>query len=149
MTNIIDQVSLGAIVQVRDRLLEQQARGRKVLRLESGDPAFNIPVHVREAMEKALRDGLTHYPASTGIPSLREGIYRKITSENGLKMLGADSIIVTNGAMHGLYILFRALLDPGDEVILPYPMWTEVGKNIRLAGGVPVPVQVRSEAKYQ
>ena len=89
MTNIIDQVSLGAIVQVRDRLLEQQARGRKVLRLESGDPSFNIPVHVREAMEKALRDGLTHYTASTGIPSLREAIYRKVTSENGLKVPGA------------------------------------------------------------
>ncbi len=149
MTNIIDQVSLGAIVQVRDRLLEQQARGRKVLRLESGDPSFNIPVHVREAMEKALRDGLTHYTASTGIPSLREAIYRKVTSENGLKVPGADSVIVTNGAMHGLYILFRALLDPGDEVILPDPMWTEVGENIRLAGGVPVPVRLRSEAEYQ
>ena len=60
MTNIVDQVSLGAIVQVRDRLLEQQAKGRKVLRLESGDPSFDIPVHVREAMEKALQDGLTH-----------------------------------------------------------------------------------------
>jgi aspartate aminotransferase len=60
MTNIVDQVSLGAIVQVRDRLLEQQAKGRKVLRLESGDPSFDIPAHVREAMEKALQDGLTH-----------------------------------------------------------------------------------------
>ena len=90
MTNIIDQVSLGAIVQVRDRLLEQQARGRKVLRLESGDPSFNIPVHVREAMEKALRDGLTHYTASTGIPALREAIYHKVSSENGLKVPGAD-----------------------------------------------------------
>ena len=119
------------------------------MRLESGDPAFNIPVHVREAMENALRDGLTHYAASTGIPSLREGIYHKVTSENGLKVLGANSIIVTNGDLHGLYILFRALLGPGDEVILPDPMWTEVGENIRLAGGVPVPVRLRSEAKYQ
>ena len=150
MTNVIDQVSLGAIVQVRDRLLEQQARGRKVLRLESGDPAFNIPVHVFcEAMERALRDGLTHYTASTGIPSLREPIYHKVTSENGLKVLGANSIIVTNGDLHGLYILFRALLGPGDEVILPDPMWTEVGENIRLAGGAPVPVWLRSKAKYQ
>jgi aspartate aminotransferase len=53
MTHIVDQVSLGAIVQVRDRLLEQQAKGRKILRLESGDPSFDIPVHAREAMEKA------------------------------------------------------------------------------------------------
>jgi aspartate aminotransferase len=149
MTNIVDQVSLGAIVQVRDRLLEQLARGRKVLRMESGDPSFDIPAHVREAMEKALRDGLTHYTASTGIAPLREAIYRKVTGENGLKVSGPDSVVVTNGAMHGLYILFQALLDPGDEVILPDPMWTEVSENIRLAGGIPVPVKLHEEAGYQ
>jgi len=78
VTHIVDQVSLGAIVQVRDRLLDQQARGRKVLRLESGDPSFDVPVHVRQAMEKALRDGLTHYTASTGIPALRQAIFDKV-----------------------------------------------------------------------
>jgi aspartate aminotransferase len=149
MSNIVDQVSLGAIVQVRDRLLEQQAKGRKVLRLESGDPSFDIPVHVREAMEKALKDGLTHYTASTGIPPLREAIYRKATTENGLKVPGADWVVVTNGAMHGLYILFRALLEPGQEVLLPDPMWTEIAENIRLGGGTPVPVRLHPEKEYQ
>ena len=149
MSHIVDQVSLGAIVQVRDRLLEQQARGRKVLRLESGDPSFDIPVHAREAMENALRDGLTHYTASTGIPVLRKAIYQKVTAENKLTVQNDDHIVVTNGAMHGLYILFRALLDPGDEVILPDPMWTEIAENIRLGGGKPVPVVLREERGYQ
>lgn len=149
MTHIVDQVSLGAIVQVRDRLLEQQARGRKVLRLESGDPSFDIPPQAREAMEKALRDGLTHYTASTGIPVLREAIFKKVTTENGLKVPSADHVVVTNGGMHGLYILFRALLDAGDEVILPDPMWTEIAENIRLSGGKPVPVRLRLENGYQ
>jgi aspartate aminotransferase len=149
MSHILDSVSLGAIVQVRDRLLDQQAKGQKVLRLESGDPSFNIPVHVREAMEKALRDGLTHYTASTGIPSLREAILRKVTAENGLSVTGAESIVVTNGAMHGLYVLFRAMLEAGDEVILPDPMWTEIAENIRLGSGVPVPVRLRPENGYQ
>ncbi|NUQ84128.1 MAG: pyridoxal phosphate-dependent aminotransferase [Anaerolineales bacterium] len=149
MTHIVDQVSFGAIVQVRDRLLEQQARGRKVLRLESGDPSFDIPVHVREAMEKALRDGFTHYTASTGIPVLRKAIYQKVTAENKLIVPNEDYVVVTNGAMHGLYILFRALLDSGDEVILPDPMWTEIAENIRLGGGKPVPVRLREENGYQ
>ncbi len=149
MTNIVDQVSLGAIVQVRDRLLEQQAKGRKVLRLESGDPSFDIPTHVREAIEKALKDGLTHYTASTGIAPLREAIFRKVVSENGLKVPGPEAVVVTNGAMHGLYMLFQALLDPGDEVIVPDPMWNEVCDNIILAGGIPVPVRLRAEAAYQ
>jgi len=149
MTHIVDQVSLGAIVLVRDRLLEQQARGRKVLRLESGDPSFGIPAHVREAMEKALRDGLTHYTASTGIPPLREAIFKKVSTKNGLKIPNPDHVVVTNGGMHGLYVIFRALLEQGDEVILPDPMWTEIGENIRLAGGVPLPVRLRPENHYQ
>ena len=148
MTHIVDQVSLSAIVQVRDRLLEQQAKGRKVLRLESGDPSFDIPLHAREAMEKALRDGQTHYTASTGIPVLRQVICRKVTDENGLQVPGLDNVIVTNGAMNGLSIIFRALLDPGDEVILPDPMWIEIAENIRLGGGVPVPVRLRADEGY-
>lgn len=149
MSHIVDQVSLGAIVQVRDRLLEQQARGHKVLRLESGDPSFDIPVHAREAMEKALKDGLTHYTASTGIPVLRKAIYKKVTTENGLSVPNDDHVVVTNGAMHGLYILFRALLDAGDEVVLPDPMWTEIAENIKLGGGKPVPVVLHEERGYQ
>jgi aspartate aminotransferase len=149
MSHIVDQVSLGAIVQVRDRLLEQQARGHKVLRLESGDPSFDIPIHAREAMEKALRDGLTHYTASTGIPVLRKAIFRKVMTENGLSVPNDDHVVVTNGGMHGLYILFRALLDSGDEVILPDPMWTEIAENIRLGGGKPVPVVLHEARGYQ
>lgn len=149
MPHIVDSVSLGAIVQVRDRLLDQQAKGRKVLRLESGDPSFDIPPHVREAMEKALRDGLTHYTASTGILPLREAILKKVTGENGLSVPSADNIIVTNGGMHGLYIVFRAMLEAGDEVILPDPMWTEIGENIRLGGGTPVPIRLHPETGYQ
>ncbi len=149
MTHIVDSVSLGAIVQVRDRLLDQQAKGRKVLRLESGDPSFDVPARVREAMEKALRDGLTHYTASTGIPPLREAIFKKVTTENGLQVPSADNVVVTNGGMHGLYVLFRAMLEEGDEVILPDPMWTEIAENIRLGGGKPVPVRLRPESGYQ
>lgn len=149
MSHIVDQVSLGAIVQVRDRLLNQQAQGRKVLRLESGDPSFDIPVHVREAMEKALRDGQTHYTASTGIPVLRKAIFQKVTTENKLNIPNDDHVVVTNGGMHALYIIFRALLEPGDEVILPDPMWTEIAENIRLGGGVAVPVMLLAENGYQ
>jgi aspartate aminotransferase len=140
---------MGAIVVVRDRLLEQQAQGRRVLRLESGDPSFDIPPHVREAIEKALRDGQTHYTASTGIPVLRNAILRKVTEENHLSIPDSDHVVVTNGAMHGLYVLFRAMLEPGDEVILPDPMWTEVAENVRLAGGMPVPVRLGPQNGYQ
>lgn len=80
---------------------------------------------------------------------MRKAIFKKVTTENGLSLPNDDNVVVTNGGMHGLYILFRALLDTGDEVILPDPMWTEISENIRLSGGKPVPVVLREERGYQ
>ena len=116
-----------------------QSRGSKVLRLESGDPSFDIPPHVREAIEKALKDGLTHYTAGAGIPSLREAITEKLTRENQIEVRSPNEVLVTNGAMNALYITFRALIEePGDEIIVPDPTWTETFDNVTLSGGIPV-----------
>jgi aspartate aminotransferase len=136
----IDEIPLGGIVSVRDRLLELQAKGKAVMRLESGDPSFDIPLHVREALEKALRDGHTHYTAGAGIPRLRQAIYEKLRAVNHIAVSDPNHVLVTNGAMHGLYVTFRALVRPGagDEIIVPDPTWTETFDNVTLAGGVPV-----------
>lgn len=134
----IDAIALGGIVSVRDRLLELQAAGQKVMRLESGDPSFDIPKHVLEAMDEALRAGKTHYTAGAGIPELRRAIHRKLVDQNHLPVAGPEHVLVTSGAMHGLYITFRALVGEGEEVIVPDPTWTETADNVTLAGGVPV-----------
>lgn len=146
MTHILDTISFGAIVAVRDRLLRQQAAGRKIYRLESGDPSFDVPAHVQEAMIDALRRGQTHYTASTGIQPLRDAIVVKAREFNRIALDDAEQVVVTSGAMHGLYLTFQALLNPGDEVILPDPMWTEIAENIRLAGGVPVRCRLQTDA---
>lgn len=138
MSHILDTISFGAIVAVRDRLLAQQAGGRKIYRLESGDPSFDVPGNVREAIERALTQGHAHYTASTGILPLREAILTKVRRDNRLPMRSPEDVVVTNGGMHALFLTFCALLDPGDEVIIPDPMWTEIAENIRLAGGVAV-----------
>ncbi len=138
MSHVLDTISFGAIVTVRDRLLAQQAAGRRIYRLESGDPSFSTPPHVRDAMVEALDKGHTHYTASAGIQPLREAIVRKVRRDNELPIDNAEQVVVTSGGMHALYLTFLALLDPGDEVILPDPMWTEIAENIRLGGGVPV-----------
>jgi aspartate aminotransferase len=134
----VDAIAAGGIVSVRDRLIEQQGHGKQVYRLESGDPSFAVPPHVTAALEQALRDGQTHYTAGAGIKPLREAMYRKLVTENRLPLESFADVLVTNGAMHALYIAFRALLDPGDEVIMPDPTWTETADNVSLAGGVPV-----------
>jgi aspartate aminotransferase len=145
----LDEISLGLIVQIRERLLKAQAAGKKVYRLESGDPSFSVPPHVLEAVNKAGAAGKTHYIPNSGIPELRKALAEKVVRKNGLAGVTDEDIFLTNGAMHALYVAFGALLSPGDEVILPDPMWTEVAENIRLAGGVTVGVPLRTEHDFE
>lgn len=134
--HIVDAIPLGGIVTVRDRLLEQQASGKRVYRLESGDPSFAPAPHIIEAIKRALDTGQTHYTAAAGIRPLRDAIFRKLREVNRIPVSDPDHVLVTHGAMNALYIAFRALVSPGDEVIMPDPTWTETADNVRLAGGV-------------
>ena len=145
----LDEISLGLIVQIRERLLKAQAAGKKVYRLESGDPNFSVPPHVLEAVGKAGAEGKTHYIPNSGIPELRKALAEKAVRKNGLVGTTDEDVFLTNGAMHALYVAFGALLSPGDEVILPDPMWTEVAENIRLAGGVTVGVPLRADHDFE
>jgi aspartate aminotransferase len=143
----VDRISLGKIVQIRERLMLAARNGTKVYRFESGDPSFSIAPHVRKAAEAALAAGKTHYIPNNGIPELREALAQKLQRRNGIAAT-ADEIFITNGAMHALYVLFATLLTAGDEVIVPDPMWTEVVENIRLAGGIAKAIPVTSAHDY-
>ncbi len=147
-THPLDLVSLGKIVQIRERLLSAQAAGTKVYRFESGDPSFAPPAHVLDAISKAGLAGQTHYVPNNGTPALRKALAGKARTKNGIAGVRDEDIFVTNGAMHALYATFGTLLTSGDEVIIPDPMWTEVAENIRLAGGVPVGVPLRAEDDF-
>jgi aspartate aminotransferase len=145
----LDQISLGKIVQIRERLLKSQAEGKRVYRLESGDPSFSVAPHVLAAIASAGAAGKTHYVPNNGIPELRQALAEKLMRTNGMRDVTADDVFLTNGAMHALYATFGALLSAGDEVIIPDPMWTEVAENIRLAGGVPIAVPLRAEQDFE
>lgn len=147
--SLVDRIAAGGIVSIRDSLLEMQAKGRKVFRLEAGDPSFATAPHIVEAINKALADGHTHYTAGAGITPLREAIYRKLHDANGVKLSSPNQVLVTNGAMHALYVAFRALCSPGDEVLVPDPTWTETADNVTLAGGVPVRVPLSADSGYR
>ena len=148
-THPLDQLSLGKIVQIRERLLKAQAEGTQVFRLESGDPSFAVAPHVLDAIAKAAAAGKTHYVPNNGIPELRAALADKLMRKNGMRDVRAEDVFLTNGAMHALYATFGSLLSPGDEVIIPDPMWTEVAENIRLAGGVPVGVPLRADRDFE
>ena len=144
----LDRVSLGKIVQIRETLLRAQAKGARVIRFESGDPSFTVAPHVLTAIGDAGAAGKTHYVPNDGIPELRRALADKLRTKNGIADILPRDVFLTNGAMHALYVTFGALLDAGDEVIIPDPMWTEVAENIRLAGGIPVRVPVEASTDY-
>ncbi|MHB0949543.1 MAG: pyridoxal phosphate-dependent aminotransferase [Gemmatimonadaceae bacterium] len=145
----LDQISLGKIVQIREVLLKAQAAGTRVFRFESGDPSFAVAPHVLDALGRAAAEGKTHYIPNNGIPELRRALAAKLQTKNGMHGITADDVFLTNGAMHALYVTFGTLLAPGDEVIIPDPMWTEVAENIRLAGGTPVGVPLHAARDFQ
>jgi aspartate aminotransferase len=147
-SHVLDHISLGKIVRIRERLLDAQAKGTRVYRFESGDPSFAVAPHVIAAMTDAAARGQTHYVATSGIPPLRAAIRRKLERVNDIALPSDDGVFVTNGAMHALFVTFAALLDPGDEVILPDPMWTEVAENVRVAGGVAIGVPLSEADGY-
>lgn len=114
-----------------------QAQGIDVIGFGAGEPDFDTPEPIKAAAVEALRQGQTKYTPSSGTPALREAICAKLQRENGLTY-APNQVIVSIGAKHSLYNLFQAILDPGDEVIIPVPYWVSYPEQVKLADGVPV-----------
>jgi aspartate/methionine/tyrosine aminotransferase len=126
-------------VAARARALE--ASGREIIHFEIGEPDFETPENVREAAKQALDDGKTHYAPYPGIPELRAAIAQDANRRKGLDV-DPDRVFVTVGGKGVLFYAVMALVDPGDEVIVPdpgYPMYASV---TRFAGGIPVPIRL-------
>ena len=107
------------------------------IRLEVGEPSFTTPQHIIDAASSAAAAGYTHYGPNGGLTSLRELLVDKIQKVNGFKP-AFDQVVVTPGAMNGLYSIYAALLNPGDEVLLPTPGFPNMDETVRLLGGRPV-----------
>jgi aspartate aminotransferase len=145
--NRLDLISLGKIVVIREKLLAAQREGKKIYRFESGDPSFDVHPLVKDKLITALNQNKTHYIPNNGIPELREALALKLQNENKLNIKTAH-VSVTNGAMHALYVIYQCLIDEGDEVIVPDPMWTEAVENARLAGAKTIGVELLPENGY-
>jgi aspartate aminotransferase len=114
-----------------------RAQGRDVIGLGAGEPDFDTPVHIREAAIDAIRNGDTHYTAVDGTPALKQAIVDKFERDNGLSY-GADQILVSCGGKQSFFNLCQALLDAGDEVVIPAPYWVSYPDMALLAEGEPV-----------
>jgi aspartate/methionine/tyrosine aminotransferase len=125
-----------------------KAAGRPVIGFGAGEPDFPTPDYIVAAAEAACHDPRNHkYSPTGGLPELREAIVAKTARDSGLQVTPAQ-VLVTNGGKQALYEAFAALLDPGDEALLPAPYWTTYPESIRLAGGVPVEVATDEHSGY-
>jgi len=117
-----------------------KAAGRDVIGLGAGEPDFDTPEHIKQAAAQAIRDGFTRYTPVDGTPELKRAVIGKFARDNGLQY-SADQILVSCGGKQSFYNLAQALLNPGDEVIIPAPYWVSYPDMVLLAGGEPVIVK--------
>jgi aspartate aminotransferase len=119
-------------VMAQARAREQA--GERILHLERGEPDFDTPKHIVEALATAARGGDTHYPDQRGVAALREALVEKLGRENGIRC-ELDDVVVTNGGTHGLFLVFQSLLSPGDEVLVLSPHWMAIPKLVGFVHG--------------
>ena len=113
---------------------QRELAGERVIHLERGEPDFDTPPHIVEALAKAARDGYTHYPDAAGERSLREALVEKLARENHIQA-HVDDIVVTSGGTHALYLAIQCLMSPGDELLLLSPHWMALPKLVGFAAG--------------
>src|SRR5215510_11882840 len=135
MAAYLDTVPFSGIIRIRDMMYSIA----DPYRLDQGDVSFDAPDSVKSAMARAIAENKTHYLQTNGVPRLRELIAAKLRSKNGIPTDDPEHVLVTNGGIHGVYIAAHALLEPGDEVIVPDPLWPPAVGNLLTAKAVPVP----------
>jgi len=128
-----------ATLAVQAKAKELRAKGIDVISFGAGEPDFDTPQRIKDAAMRAMQRGQTKYTEVGGIPELRGAVCAKLKRDNGLDYTAAD-ILVSCGAKHTLYNVVTALLNPGDEVLVPSPFWVSYPEQARLLGAVPVPV---------
>ena len=144
----VGRIKPSPTLAVTARAAALKAQGKDVIGLGAGEPDFDTPAHIKEAAHRAIKDGFTKYTAVEGTPSLRKTIVAKFERENSLKFT-PDQVLVSAGGKHSFYNLAQALLDSGDEVIIPAPYWVSYPDMVVLANATPVIVSAGIEQAFK
>lgn len=148
ISRIIQALEPSATMAMAAKAKELKAAGRTVYDLSLGEPDFNTPEHICQAAVEAMQAGHTHYTVASGIPELKQAVVEQYTARHGLEYK-PNQVTVSNGAKHALHNAFSALLDPGDEVIIPAPYWVSYAELVKLTGAVPVVVETRQDDEFR
>jgi aspartate aminotransferase len=133
----LQNITASQTVAMNQRSNELKEQGIDIINLSVGEPDFNTPQHIKEAAKNAIDDNISFYSPVAGFPSLRQAIANKLNRENNLDYQ-SHHIVVSNGGKHAIINTLLALLDKGDEVIIPAPYWVSYPEQVKLAGGKPV-----------
>ena len=138
----MDDIPFSGIRKIFEKVGAMEAAGHEVIHLEIGRPDFGTPGHIVQAAKQALDQGKVHYTSNYGISELRKAVADKLRDENQLEYDPESEIIVTAGANEAVFAAMLALVEPGDEVLIPCPCWPTYFSCVHMAGGTPVPVPV-------
>ncbi len=144
----VNQVTPSLTLAIDSLAKEMKKNGEDVCSFSAGEPDFDTPTHIKAAAKKALDEGKTRYGPAAGELGLRKAIAEKLLRDNQLAY-NADNVIVTNGGKQSLYNLIMALIEAGDEVIIPAPYWLSYPEMVTLAGGTSVIVNTSLENQYK
>jgi aspartate aminotransferase len=145
MGEYLDRVPFSGIIRIRDMMYAVE----RPFRLDQGDVSFDAPDTVKEAMRRAIDENRSHYLQTTGVPRLLELLAEKLRNKNGIPVGVPDEVMVTTGGIHAIYLVCQALLEPGDEVILPDPTWPPCAGNILAARATPVSCPLHQELDWR
>jgi len=148
LSNRVQSVKPSPTLAITARAAECRTAGRDVIGLGAGEPDFDTPDHIKEAAIQAIRDGQTKYTAVDGTAALKRAIIDKFKRDNQLEYR-PDQILVSCGGKQSFYNMAQAILDPGDEVVIPSPYWVSYPDMALLAGGVPVFIQAKAEQHFK
>ena len=147
-SNRIQRVKPSPTLAVTALAAQLRAEGRDVIGLAAGEPDFDTPDHVKQAAIEAIQNGFTKYTAVDGMPSLKQAIINKFSKDNGLNY-SAEHILVSCGGKQSFFNLAQALLNPGDEVIIPAPYWVSYPDMVMLADGEPVIIEADQSQHFK
>jgi len=144
----VQRVKPSPTLAITARALALKAEGKDIIGLAAGEPDFDTPAHIADAGVEAIRKGMTRYTAVDGTPELKDAIIAKFKRDNGLEYK-RNQILVSSGAKQTCFNVCAALLDPGDECIIPAPYWVSYPDMALLADGVPIVINANAAAGYK
>ena len=148
LSDRLNRLAPSATLAMSQKSSEMKALGIDVINMSVGEPDFNTPENIKEAAKKAIDDNFSRYSPVPGYPDLRKAIVAKLKNENGLDYT-VNEIIVGTGGKQGICNVILALVNPGDEVIIPAPYWVSYPQMAKLAGGVPVIVNAGFDQDFK